>query len=299
MHVRQDAIRQAEDEMYADGIVAVGDICNSDDTLFQKQKEKINYYNFIELLGWSPERASTSFHNGQKIQERFNQFLKNDTHTVLCPHAPYSVSDDLWKLMSPGFKGKTVSMHNQESDAENEFFLLGTGEFNRMYKSMSINQNHYLPPGRRSLSHILPKLSGADKVLLVHNTFTNEADISEGLNSTANLFYCLCPNANIYIENKLPDIPMFVKKNIPIVIGTDSLASNHQLSIMSEIKTIKMHYPTIPTALMLKWATSNGADLLNFKFLGSFQKGKKPGIVLIDGISGGEITSQSRSRFLL
>ena len=54
-------------------------------------------------------------------------------HLSLNPHAPYSVSDQLWNLMKPDFKGKTITIHNQESLAENEFFLTGSGDLQRMY----------------------------------------------------------------------------------------------------------------------------------------------------------------------
>ena len=45
----QEAIISAENEMYNNGIVAVGDICNTVDTLSIKQKHKLAYYSFVEL----------------------------------------------------------------------------------------------------------------------------------------------------------------------------------------------------------------------------------------------------------
>jgi cytosine/adenosine deaminase-related metal-dependent hydrolase len=74
-----------------------------------------------------------------------------------------------------------------------------------------------------------------------------------------------------------------MKHDCEIVLGTDSLASNHQLSILEEIKTIQSNFPAIETATLLKWATSNGAKALQLdSMLGSFEKGKKPGVVLIN-----------------
>jgi cytosine/adenosine deaminase-related metal-dependent hydrolase len=66
------------------------------------------------------------------------------------------------------------------------------------------------------------------------------------------------------------------------VIGTDSYASNWSLSVLDELKTIQQHHPEIPLEEMLGWATLNGARALQMdKHLGSFEKGKKPGVVLI------------------
>jgi cytosine/adenosine deaminase-related metal-dependent hydrolase len=97
-----------------------------------------------------------------------------------------------------------------------------------------------------------------------------------------NLFLCLCPNANEYIGGQLPDINLLRKKGLQLVLGTDSLASNHQLDLLAEINTIQRHYPEIPLEEILLWATSNGAKALGVQDqFGSFEKGKKPGWVLL------------------
>ena len=73
-----------------------------------------------------------------------------------------------------------------------------------------------------------------------------------------------------------------MEKNVDIVLGTDSYSSNWQLSIAAEIKTIKEKFPHIPLHQILQWATINGAKALNRdNELGSFEKGKKPGVVLL------------------
>ena len=56
-----DAIEKAEQEMLNNGIVAVGDICNNDLTLHQKEKQNLYYYNFIETSGWLPGLAQQRF----------------------------------------------------------------------------------------------------------------------------------------------------------------------------------------------------------------------------------------------
>jgi cytosine/adenosine deaminase-related metal-dependent hydrolase len=307
---RREAIRSAEDSMLDSGIVAVGDICNNGDTRYAKQAKRLDYYNFIELLGWNPQQALERYEASLQLSALFSKegsdskLFSNEgsdtNHVSISPHAPYSVSEELWNLMMPGFKNKTITIHNQESAAENEFFRDHSGDLFRMYERMKIPTDHFKSPGLSSLSYYLPKLKGAAKILLVHNTYTEEADILKARAFSDALFFCFCPNANLYIEDRLPDIPAFVKNKTRIVLGTDSLASNHQLSILEEMKTIKMNFPSIPTAELLVWATSNGAEALSFeKTLGSFSKGKKPGVVLIGELDHGEIGAKSTSRRLL
>jgi cytosine/adenosine deaminase-related metal-dependent hydrolase len=80
---------------------------------------------------------------------------------------------------------------------------------------------------------------------------------------------------------------MFMRNNCHIVLGTDSLASNHHLSLLNEMKTIHENFNAIPLEEMLTWATMNGARALQLDSdFGSFEKGKKPGVVLIENTDG-------------
>jgi imidazolonepropionase-like amidohydrolase len=97
------------------------------------------------------------------------------------------------------------------------------------------------------------------------------------------LVWCLCINANLYIENKVPPIEMLMKQDCPIVLGTDSYSSNWQLSITKEMQSLKNKFPSLSIETILQWTTSSGAKALQWhKDLGSFEKGKRPGVVVID-----------------
>lgn len=282
------AIADAEDEMLQTGIVAVGDICNNALSIPQKQKARLVYYNFIESSGWVPSIAESRLERAKTLLEQY-QTVNRQLSTVNCsivPHAPYSVSENLWQGIQPYFEGKVVSIHNQETAFEDEFFLHGTGDFNRMYELMKIDNSHHQPTKRTSLQSYFNKLTKAKSILLVHDTFTKQEDV-DFIRSTNNdqrtTSFCLCINANQYIEDAVPLIELFRRNDCNIVLGTDSLASNWSLSIADEIKTIRKHFPNIPLEEILGWATLNGAKALEMdETLGSFEKGKKPGIVHFD-----------------
>jgi cytosine/adenosine deaminase-related metal-dependent hydrolase len=113
--------------------------------------------------------------------------------------------------------------------------------------------------------------------------------------STSNnnkVYWCLCVNANLYIENSVPDIQLLRNQKSNIVVGTDSLSSNHSLSILDELKTIHKRFPDIPLAETLQWATLNGARALqlNHQF-GSLEIAKKPGIIVLENV--GEVINEN------
>ncbi len=292
-----DAINTAENEMLQNGIMAVGDICNNTLTLAQKKQQRLAYYNFIEASGWLKDVAQIRFDKSFSFYKDFQQINSN---TALVPHAPYSVSEKLWELLQPFFKSKTIAIHNQETAFEDELFLQASGDFMRMYQLMKIENSSFKASGKSSLQTYFHKLKNAANVLLVHNTFSKEQDIQyakkTAQQNNQQLWWCLCPNANLYIENALPDIELFTTNNCNMVIGTDSLASNHSLNILDEIKTLQKNVPSLNIQQLLQWATLNGATALNMQdALGSFEKGKKPGVVLIDNIKDYKLTELSKA----
>jgi aminodeoxyfutalosine deaminase len=278
------AIRDAEDEMLNGGIMAVGDICNNALTIPQKQKQRLHYYNFIEASGWLPSASDSRFQRALSLFHQYSSLASElSPPASIVPHAPYSVSGDLWKAIQPFFENKTVSIHNQETAFEDEFFLNGTGDFTRMYEMMQIDNTHHQPTKRSSLQSYFERMKKASRALLVHNTFTSQGDI-DFIRSTNNdqpsTFFCLCINANQYIENALPPVDLLRKNKCHIVLGTDSLASNWSLSITDEMRTLKTNFPGLPLGEMLGWATFKGAKALGFQDqLGSFEKGKQPGVI--------------------
>ena len=284
----QDAIELAENEMIENGIVAVGDICNTNDTLLQKQKNKLYYHNFIEVSGFLPEASTSRFNQGEEI---YNQFTKQFPHnTSLVPHAPYSVSEDLFKQIQEFSENKIVSIHNQESNDENLFFKEGKGDFLRLYKTLVINIEFFNPPKESSLEYAIQFLNKARTSILVHNTHTSFSDLELIKNTSefklTQFYLCLCVLANRYISGEIPPEIIFQQNFNKIVIGTDSLASNSTLNILEEIKTLKLNYPKLSQFDLLQFATYNGAVALNMddKF-GSFIKGKKPGVLLIENLT--------------
>jgi len=307
------AIEKAEEEMYYNGIVAVGDICNTAHTITQKQKGRLHYHNFIEATGFVPAFAQKRFEQAEGVWKQFtSEELKVKSEKLeqpelftshfspftssIVPHAPYSTSPELMRLINKHSAGKAITTHNQETREENSFFLTGESGFRKLFNLFNIDISFFQPSGKTSLQTYLPELNKAGKLILVHNTFTSRDDIafvkhemrngklqmaeSTSLGDVRSTVFCLCPNANLYIENTLPPVDILRNNNCEIVLGTDSLASNNMLCILREMKTLRKHLPHIPLAEMLQWATLNGAKALGMdNKLGSFEKGKMPGVL--------------------
>jgi cytosine/adenosine deaminase-related metal-dependent hydrolase len=277
------AIEAAETEMFENGIVAVGDICNTADTIAAKTKGKLAYYNFIEIYGLDPLLAAQKMEAGLSLQ---NEYINNGLNAVVVPHAPYSVPAALLQLLAAAYGSHTVSIHNQETKAENDFFENKIGAFVDMYARVGVDLDFFTPTKTTSLQSVLPYLEAAAKTIWVHNSFTSVSDIGAVQATNTDAYWCLCPSANQYIENTMPPVQLLREQHANIIVGTDSYASNWSLNMLDELKKIQAHNPEIPLAEMLTWITSNGALALQMEdTLGSIEKRKKPGLVLIENMT--------------
>jgi cytosine/adenosine deaminase-related metal-dependent hydrolase len=280
----QEAIIAGEQEMIRNGIVAVGDICNTTHTIAQKTAGNLAYYNFIEVSGFVPAGAPARFEQAVSI---YNNFTQAGMTGAITAHAPYSVSDPLFGMINTYSAGKLASVHNQETPEEDAFFQDGVSDFRKLYNLLGVDLSFYTPPASSSLAHWLPLFNKPSDLLLVHNTCSTVNDIQQAqeqaVQTGQQLYWTLCPNANLYIENQLPPVELLRTEGCTLTIGTDSLASNWSLSILDELRTLHTHFPAVPLAELLQWATLNGATALQLQHqLGSFDKGKQPGVLEIE-----------------
>ncbi len=284
---KKDARHRAHDELYRNCVVAVGDIANTADTADLRALDRMHFQTFVEALGFTETRAEQAFGYAKQAFDVFAQQQANDKELrqSIVPHAPYSVSSSLFRLIDAHQPGAVLCIHNQESEEENKFYLNKEGTVRELLSLMGIDDSHFQPTGKRSLESYMQWLSPSRPYIFVHNTYSTPFDISCARNYAGETHWCLCPNANLYIENRLPDIDTFMNEGLNICIGTDSLASNHGLSVLEELVTIKQHYPAISWETLLTWGTLNGAKALQMEdIVGTIEVGKKPGIALIHGI---------------
>ena len=281
-----NAIQDADEEMYKGGIVAVGDISNKTDTAAQKSTSKIHYYTFVEMFDFlNPDWTEKEF---EKYMAVFaGQAGSNGNKKSVVPHAPYTVSSQLFqKINSVNQGGQTVSIHNQETPAENDLFETGKGDFLTFYENFGIPLKTFVPLQKPSIHYAIAQMDPTCKTLFVHNTMTTSEDIKAANAWSPNVYWATCPNANLYIENRLPNYQSFLDAKARMTIGTDSLTSNWQLSIFEEMKTIARFKSYVSFQTILKWATINGAEALGYEqTLGSLEIGKTPGLVLLEGVN--------------
>jgi cytosine/adenosine deaminase-related metal-dependent hydrolase len=291
------AMYEADKLMENEGIVVVGDISNNDLSAQMKKDSRLVYHTFVETLNLNPSLAEDHIIKARKVKQTFE---KEGLRVSITPHAPYSLSEKLFELsVMEGNSSGILSIHNEESFDEMELFAKKHGKMRDFFgKEMDAFLSKYDNPLHRTLKYVVPNT----KMLLIHNTHTNEQDFQQTIKQNQKTTWVLCPASNLYIENNLPDVNMFTKLSARVAIGTDSLSSNTNLSILQELKILDSTFPEIGLQTLLRWATLNGAEALNFDSeLGSFDIGKRPGALLLSDIDfkNMRLTENTQSKRLI
>ncbi|MGQ9845912.1 MAG: amidohydrolase family protein [Bacteroidales bacterium] len=258
----------ADKELLDEGIVACGDIVNSTLTLEVKKKSKIFYHNFIELFSLDESLSESVFQKGLALYNKFAGYSRSITY-----HAPYSVSYSLFKK---------ISKHNKLSHDICSIHVFETKDEETLIKQWQTGNWQW----NKSCSQtIIEQIPFENQVLFVHNTFIDDASFNFICEKFKHRAWVLCPTSNMFIENTLPPLHLLLRDKDNICIGTDSYASNYQLSILNELKILSTYFPEIEMIDWLKMATFQGAKALNIqdKF-GSFKIGTKPGVLALMGL---------------
>jgi Cytosine deaminase and related metal-dependent hydrolases len=273
------AAKREDDDLFRGGVSLCADICNTPVTFNIKKRSRIRYINLTEAFGIDPEKA------GKRMDEVMLLGKAADdeglTHYPI-PHSAYSVSLPLFRMLKEKSKDNRVtSIHFMESEDEEIFLKNHTGPMKRSYEDSGLMPATLQTAGSH-VTAIMDEVTPSGNLILVHNTFADSKTVSE-VKKRGNTYWCLCPGSNLYIENKLPPVEMLMKEGCKIVIGTDSLSSNKKLSILSEMKIIQEHFPSVKLEDLIRWATINGAEALGEgDTFGTLEPGKKPGLLLIE-----------------
>lgn len=272
------AMAEADKQMAAEGVVACADISNSSISFELKRKSIIKYITLLEVYGFDASKASVRI---EEIMNVAHEADMKDLPHYIVPHSVYSVSKPLFLLLNKlAEKNKVSSIHFLESDDEKRFLSEHSGPLMEAYLNFLAPGGLTDPPSDH-LSVILQLVTASGNLILVHNTVIEKEHLAK-LKKRKDLYYCLCPNSNLYIENKLPPVSLLADGDRDIVLGTDSLSSNSKLSMLSEMITIQQNFPEIRLEEIIKWATLNGARAIGEdKWAGSISPGKKPGLVFI------------------
>lgn len=278
---RGEAWRAADQLLWKQGVGAVGDICNGTTTFVGKQSSPIAYTNFVELFGLGNNSADVA----RRVAA---EGVEAGLRCGVTPHSTYSLTERAFAEAVAESGEVPLSIHFMES-AEEALLYRGCGEMAEWYEQTGrkIDFAHYGSPAER----IVRQVPADRDLLLVHNCYVSEEEV-EMVEShfRGRVTWVLCPRSNHYISRSTPPVGLLLRKGVRVAIGTDSLASNTELSMVREMATLLSL--GVPMESLLRWATVGGAEALRIEdSVGRLAVGRKSGVVVLSGLGrGGSFT---------
>lgn len=296
---RMECIRKWMDRLWSQGVSAMGDISNGDDSFPAKAASPMYTRTFLEVFGSEPEECAKVMESVGQLQEKAAGY---GLDAAPAPHSCYTMSPELLTAASrAALDSGYLSYHSQESIQEEQMLVSGSGALYENRKRLGMST----PPvtGRPSLFYFLDRIGKIhpapfeEHILLVHEVCLTEEAADAVNDKLKNAFVALCPISNIFIHDTLPPVALMRRKGMRITVGTDSLSSNDTLDVVGEMRCLQKAFPYISLGEILTWACRNGALFLGKeKGLGTIAPGKRPGIVLIEGLDAdGRLTDGSFS----
>ena len=288
------SLKTAMDALWEQGVVAMADISNCDDSFAVKAAHPLYTRTFLEVFGADPSACPQVMADVRALQAKAAGYGLDAAPT---PHSCYTMSPELLTASSlAGLESAYLSYHSEESDEEEQMMKWGSGPMwnNRVANGIPT------PPvtGTSSLEYFLSRLLAGGlsapipgHVLLVHECCLTVEGAALAKQVLAHPFLAVCPLSNLFIHKLLPPIPVMRGSGIPICVGTDSLSSNENLNIVAELFCLQQAFPEVSLGELLEWACLNGARFLGKEdVLGTLEPGKKPGVVYISEVGNAPST---------
>lgn len=216
---------------------------------------------FWELLGLRPERLDD---NAQAaVRHLSTEWPAQRLAAGLSPHAPYTVGAELfdWAVASSRARRVPLAFHLAESPEEMQLLADGTGPLVELLKEFAAWDPAAIPHGTRPLDY-LQRLAQAERGLVIHGNYLDDEEHGFLAAHRDRLSLIYCPRTHAFFEHPRYPLPKLLARGVRVALGTDSRASNPDLSVLAELRFVAQRFPELAPEKVWQLATVDGAAAL-------------------------------------
>jgi cytosine/adenosine deaminase-related metal-dependent hydrolase len=256
------------------GTTLLGDITAQGDSWAILADAPIRSVVFYELIGLSQESAAATL-------ESALDWLMVDPTTKNCrpgvsPHAPYSVRVNLLAgsaLLACQMKC-CLAIHLAETSDELELLHHRRGSFVNFLKDLGVWDADGLAT---SLEEVMQLCGWSSRKLFIHGNY-----FPPSISIPRNSSIVYCPRTHAAFGHSPHPFRDFLARGVRVALGTDSLASNPDLSVLAEVRHLHRYHPDVPGEVLLRMATLSGAEALGWaRKVGSLEAGKSADLAVV------------------
>jgi cytosine/adenosine deaminase-related metal-dependent hydrolase len=283
----QLALTQGMQECSGAGVAAIGEIATPMFAeVWQQQQVNVPGVRFLELLSLNPERVPAL----SMLAEQFERSSSGKFAAGISPHAPYTVHPELLArtVRLSAEHQVPLAMHVAESREELELLASQTGQLVDLLKSLTAWYPQSLAKGLRPLDY-LRTLSQAHRAIIAHGNYLQSDEMDFLAEHRERMSIAFCPRTQAYFDHDPYPLTEMLQRGVRVAVGTDSRASNPDLSIWNELQFIRQQFPSVNPAEVIAMGTIVGAEALGIAAdFGSITPGKFAQLVTIELASGSD-----------
>ncbi len=235
---------------------------------------------FLELLGLSADRIEPLI--GQ-ARNHIAGAVDATWHAGVSPHAPYTIHPGLLRRAAQVSNEAQIplAMHLAESEEELELLRSGTGPFVRLLEGLEAWHPSAIARDATTLDY-LEILSTSHRALVVHGNYLDRTEIEFLAARNEQMSVVFCPRTHAYFGHKEYPLSEMLSAGVNVALGTDSRASNPDLSILEEMRYIYRRFGAVPPDEILRLGTANGAKSLGLDGeIGVLVTGKRADLTVV------------------
>lgn len=299
--VRKDDLRRGLEESLRSGVVAIADIATSPypmgELLSVDSQRPALIWGLGEVLGWTEQRQlemRDSFYRMQADalaavsgrQAEIDDSNDGSEYRIgnggfdyrwgISPHAPYSTSPRLiqWCIERSRAERRLLAMHLGETREEMEWLHNRKGMFAELLERLGIGRVPLLPQWNNARDYLV-HLSRAWRALIVHANYLEEGDWEVLVKNRGHMSVVYCPRTHRHFGHSKYPLREMLAAGVRVTVGTDSRASNPDLSVWGELQAIATNGTGLSPAEILKLGTTEAADGLGINAdFGTLEAGK-------------------------
>lgn len=225
---------------------------------------------YQEVFGPDPGKCAASMEELRRALDRLSPLASSRLSLGVSPHAPYTVSDRLYRAVDDLARGAglPVAVHLAESGAETQLVREGSGPFADALRARGIAVARV---ARSPVEYLLQLgvLERATEWLCIHCVQVDERDVAILRDSGAAVAHC--PRSNRAHGHGAAPLAAFRRAGLRVGLGTDSVVSVGDSSLLAEAAAAGLE-----GADALRMLTLEGARALGLEDeIGSLEVGKQ------------------------
>lgn len=274
-----DAARYGIAEGLRHGITTYADTCDSGVAFDAMLECGVRGVMYQEVFGPDPAQCAGALAELRTKIDRLRQLQTPLVRVGVSPHAPYTVSDALFRAVARYAQDDSlpIAIHIAESQVEQDLVVAGAGTFAEGLRARGID----VRPRAGSPIELLASLGVLSaRPLLIHCVRVDAQDVAAIALARCSIAHC--PASNAKLGHGVAPLVDFLAAKIPVGLGSDSVASNNRMDILEEARLATLFqrarrrgHAEVSSEMALELATIGGARAIGIDSeVGSLEVGK-------------------------